>query len=269
MADYLTRAQLDILASVLDVDAERVAHLDRLGADGVRALRERISNLLFDEQAAMFARVSKLAPLTPNALVAKVSEAVIPPLVAGRAAGALGIDHQGRIADLLSRLSPAYMADCAPYLDPRAIEVLAPVVPGEALVPGAVELLRRRDYVTAAAFVEFATPELIRAFEQGIDDDLGLINTAALVHSTEMLAQIIDTIPDDRLERILAASLTTPESILSGMSVLSRLDAEVRDRLVDLLAPHVDAAARDSVLRTTEHDPELRAVAEQVFSTVG
>jgi len=268
MTDFLTRGQLEILAATLGVEVDHVAHLDRLGADGVRALRERISNLLFDEQAAIFARVSKLAPLTPNALVAKVSEAVIPPLVAGRAAGALGIDHQGRIADLLGRLSPTYMADCAPYLDPRTIAVLAPVVPGDALVPGANELLNRRDYVTAAAFVEYATPELIRAFEQGIEDDLGLINTAALVHSSAVLAQIIDAIPDERLERILAASLTTPDSILSGLSVLSRLDVEVRNRLVDLLARHVDAGTRDSVLQTIEHDPELRAVAEQVLATV-
>jgi hypothetical protein len=266
MADFLTRAQLVMLAETLGVEPERVAHLERLGAAGLRALRERISNLLFDEQSAMFARVSKLAPLAPNALVAKVSEAVIPPLVAGRAAGALGIDHQGRIADLLSRLSPRYMADCAPHLDPRALAVLAPIVPGDVLVPGANELLHRGEYITASRFVEFATPELIRAFERGIDDDLGLLHTAALTYSAELLADIIRAIPEERLERIMAASLTTPESITAGLSVLSRLDADQRDQLVAMLARHVDAAQRDEVLRTIEDDPELRAVADQVLA---
>lgn len=268
MADFVTRAQLDMLAKTLGVDAERVAHLERLGAEGLHTLRSRISNVLFDEQAATFARVSKLAPLAPNALVAKVSEAVIPPLVAGRAAGALGVDHQGRIADLLSRLSPRYMADCAPYLDPRAIAMLAPIVAGESLVPGANELMRRHDYVTAAGFVEFATPELIKAFERGIDDDLGLLHSAALVYSNDMLGMVIRAIPDERLERIMAASLATPASIMAGLSVLSRLDAELRDQLVAMLARHVDEAGRENLLRTIEDDPELRTVADQILAGV-
>jgi hypothetical protein len=213
----------------------------------------------------MFARVSKLAPLVPNAIVAKVSEAVIPPLVAGRAAGALGIDHQGRIADLLSRLSARYMADCAPHLDPRTLAVLAPIVPAEVLLPAANELMRRHDYVTASRFVEFATPELIQAFERGIDDDLGLLHTASLTYSTDLLAQIVRAIPDKRLERIMQASLTTRESIRAALSVLSRLDDELREHLVAMLARHVDGTRRDELDAAVDGDPDLRAVADQVL----
>jgi hypothetical protein len=269
MTDFITRAQLAMLADALGVETERVAHLARLGAAGVRELRERISNVLFDEHAATFARVSKLAPLAPNALVAKVSEAAIPPLVAGRAAGALGVDHQGRIADLLSRLSPRYMADCAPHLDPRTLAVLAPIVPGDVLVPAAKELLRRCDYVTAARFVEFATPDLIRAFEESIDDDLGLLHTAALTYSTEQLADIIGAIPEARLDRIMLASLTTPESIVAGLSVLARLGPDLRAQLSEMLARHVEPGTRDAVLNAIESHgmtDDLHAVAEHALA---
>ena len=248
MTAYQTHAQLVMLAETLHADAGELTSLERLGPGGLRALREAVSDRLFDEQAAMFARISKLAPLVPNVVVAKVTELVIPPLVAGRAAGALGVDHPGRIEDLLSRLSPRYMADCAPHLDPRAIAVLAPRVSGDVLVPAAVELMRRREYVTAARFVEFATAELIEAFERGIDDDLGLLHTASLTYSDDVLAAVIAAMPEERLDRIVRESLGRHDSIRAGLSVLSRLPLPQRGRLGEMLVRHIDADNRRELL---------------------
>ncbi|MGN6605664.1 MAG: hypothetical protein ACTHMS_01450 [Jatrophihabitans sp.] len=248
MTDFLTQSQLGLLARTLHVEPDEIRSLEHLGAAALHELRERISNRLFDQHAAMFGRISKLAPLVPNAVVAKVSELAVPALVAGRAAGALGVDHPGRIEDLLSRLSAGYMADCAPHLDPRAIAVLAPRVSGDVLVPAAAELMRRKDYVTTASFVEFATPELIRAFERGIDDDLGLLHTAALTYSADILSDVIRAIPTARLDSIMRSSLTTPESIRAGLSVLSRLPAAQRAELGDALVAHVTPEVRPALL---------------------
>ena len=248
MTDFLTQSQLGLLARTLHVEADDIASLAHLGADALHELRARISDRLFDQHAAMFGRISKLAPLVPNAVVAKVSELAVPALVAGRAAGALGVDHPGRIEDLLSRLSASYMADCAPYLDPRALAVLAPRVSGDVLVPAAAELMRREDYVTTAAFVEFATPELIKALEKGLPDDLGLLHTASLTYSADILSDVIRAIPMPRLERIMQASLTTPESTRAGLSVLSRLPAEQRGELGDVLVRYLTPEVRPTLL---------------------
>lgn len=248
MTDFLTSSQLGLLARTLHVEPDEIRSLEHLGADALHELRARISDRLFDQHAATFARISRLAPLVPNAVVAKVSELAVPALVAGRAAGALGVDHPGRIEDLLSRLSAGYMADCAPYLDPRALAVLAPRVSGDVLVPAAAELMRRKDYVTTAAFVEFATPELIQALERGLDDDLGLLHTASLTYSPDILSDVVRAIPLPRLDRIMQASLTTPESIRAGLSVLSRLPVEQRGELGDILVGHLTPQLRPALL---------------------
>ncbi|MGV9409306.1 hypothetical protein ACWDOP_05265 [Nocardia sp. NPDC003693] len=236
MTDLVTRGQLDLLAQTMAAPVAELESLARLGADDIRALRERISALLYDAHADTFARVSKLAPLIPNALAAKVALKAVPPEVAGRAGGAIGIDHPDRAAGLLGALTTTYMADAAPFLDPRAIAVLAPRIPAAVLIPAANELLARRDYVTAASFLDHAPDELIADFERGIGDDAGLLHTAALSSSAERLAHVIRLLPPGRRERILrTATSGAPATALAGLSVLARLDSDIGRELCDTL----------------------------------
>jgi hypothetical protein len=262
--DLVTRAQLAMLAETMDVEPARLAGLGRLEVGQLRSLRERISDVLFDEQAQTFARVSRLAPLVPNALVAKLSQTLVPPLVAGRAAGALGVAHPDRAAGVLAHLSSDYMADCAPYLDPRTIGVLAPVIPVPTLVRAANELMSRRDYLTAARFLQYAGPELVREFERGIPDDVGLLMTAALTDSSARLAEIVGLLPRPRLEQIVRAATTGPEQLFAGLSILARLPDQPRSALAAvLLAPLSDERLQWAVATATGQDAldELRMVA--------
>lgn len=267
MTDLVTRAQLVMLAETMDVPPQRLSHLERLGAAQLRALRERVSDVLFDSHAQTFARVSRLAPLVPNALVAKLAQTLVPPLVAGRAAGALGMAHPDRAAGVLSHLSARYMADCAPYLDPRAIGVLAPVVPVSLLVGAANELMRRGGYVTAARFLQYAGPELVRDFERGIQDDTGLLMTAALADSTDQLAEIIELLPRPRVHDIVRAAGTGTDELLAGLSLLSRLDQRLRHELGEVFFASLRDERVGWVLRTAVERravPELLAVVHQL-----
>jgi hypothetical protein len=264
MTDFVTRAQLVMLAETLDVDPARLRHLERLGASQLRCLRERISARLFDEQAAVFARLNKLAPLVPNGLVAKLSEAVVPPLVAGRAAGALGLQNPERATAVLADLTPEYMADCAPYLDQRAAAALAPVISAEVLVPAANELMARQAYVTASWFLDYATPELVHGLEAGISDKAGLLRTTALVQSDARLEEIIRLLPSERLAMIVRAAVSAPEPLLAGLSVLSRLSDELASELGDVLFAELDDAGLADAVRVAIESggvAELLAVA--------
>jgi hypothetical protein len=264
MTDLVTRAQLVMLAETMDVEPDRLSSLRRLDVSELRALRERISDVLFDEHAQTFARVSKLAPLVPNALVAKLSQALVPPLVAGRAAGALGVAHPDRAAGVLSHLSAEYMADCAPYLDPRTIGILAPIIPVRLLVRAANELMARQDYVTAARFLDYAEPELVREFERGIPDDVGLLMTATLTDSTRRLQQVVDLLPRERVERIVAAAATGEQQLIAGISLLARMDGELRGELAAVFLTRLPEDRLDWVVRTAvdhEATEELRSVA--------
>ena len=243
MSDILTRAQLSLLADLLQTDTARLSSLAHLGADDLKALRGALSDALFDEQAEAFARVSRLAPLVPNALVVTVAQRAVPPEVAGRVGGAVGLAHSDRAVGVLSGLKPAYLADAAPYVDPRVIPHFAPRLPAKLLIPAAKELLRRRDYLTASRFVEFATDEHIVAFEKAIDDDEGIILTGVLVSDTKVMNDIMRAAGPDRSLRMArtAADGAKPEVLAALLSLLNRIDPELARPAVTELLGHPDA----------------------------
>jgi hypothetical protein len=267
MSDLVTRAQREMLSETLGVRPEQLEHLDRLGAAGVKELRERISASLFDEHAQTFARINRLAPLIPNALVAKLSEALVPPLVAGLAAGSLGLAHPDRAGSILGHLSARYMADAAVYLDPRVVPILAPRIPMRILVAAANELMRRRAYVTVARFVDYLSDDMIRGLEQGIPDDVGLLMSAALIEAPERLREIIDAFPPRRVEAVVRSAATGEEELLAGLSVLGRLEPGLAGDLGATFVDSVDDERLGWVLRTVATAaavPELRTLVERL-----
>ncbi|MFB8002802.1 hypothetical protein [Nocardia sp. NPDC056000] len=242
MADLVTRAQITMLAQLLDVEPAALSGLERLGADKVEALRKRMSDTLFDSLATVFARVSKLAPLVPDAVAATVAVKAIPPEVAGRGGGAIGMDHQHRAAGLMGRMPPGYLADAAPYVDPRVIPFFAPKLPFALLIPAADELLRRRDYLTAARFVEHATDDLIRAFENHVQDDEAIVFTGAMVSRTEVLNSILRTVSPERRARVVALGASgKPDVLVAALSLLARVDDEFAGPMSRMLFETQDA----------------------------
>jgi hypothetical protein len=244
MTSFRAQAQLRVLAQTLGVGVDDVEFLGSHSAEFIHDLRWSISAHLFDRQAHVFSRVSTLAPLVPNSLVAKLVPRMVPAVISGRAAGALALDHQDRIPDMLERLPADYMAKCAPHLDPRVIETVAPLVSAEALVPAAQALLACGDYVTAAGFVEAGTPELIDGLMKGLDDDLGVLQAGALVYSDDALTLVISRIPDDKMARLMRAALTNSEVEGAGLSIVSRLPRELQERVLGL----VDSQTADEAL---------------------
>lgn len=114
-----------------------------------------------------------------------------------------------RAAGLLAAVTPQYLADAAPFFDPRVIPEVAPHIDGRVLVPAAREMLYRKDYSTEAMFVEHATPRLVCELEPAFDDDEGTIATAALVMSIERINEVLGVIPDaQRTNRLVADGIT-------------------------------------------------------------
>lgn len=265
MSGLVTRAQLELLAKLLEVDVERVHRLERLGADGLKQLRTAISHYLFDGEAEMFSRVSKLAPLMPDALVVKVAHAAVPPLVSGRIGGALGLDHKERAAGLLRKMRADYLADAAGYLDPRAVAAMAPEFEEEpdALIPPAQVLLARKDYATAAGFLEHATPALIRAFAEGLDDLRSLIEAVAFVDDDDRLSFVIEHVPRDRLAAIMGSALDDEKAVLAALSVAARVTPELSARIGRCLLIDTDDGQLANLIRVAADNdalPELAIV---------
>ncbi|MBL1076940.1 hypothetical protein JK358_21320 [Nocardia sp. 2] len=239
MTDLVTNAQLVLLARTLHVPLERIAHLERLGAPRLHELQQRMSGKLFDQHNPVFDRISSLVPIVPLGISLPIVQRVVPPTMTGRAAGAVGVQHPKKAVDALTRLTVAYAADCAPFLDPRTVGQLADDAPPAPVIEIVNELLRRRDYITAGPFLAFATPELIRAVEAGVPDDEGLIRSAAYAYSGEHISAIVRQLLDGNSRRLPGLLRTvidgSKELRLAALSVFARCAPDVISDVGDIL----------------------------------
>ncbi|MFF2555024.1 hypothetical protein ACFVUS_28750 [Nocardia sp. NPDC058058] len=268
MHTLITEVQLQLLAHTLGIAPEEISTFENLGAEKIQALRELVSGYLFDELAPIFGRVAKLAPLVPDALVTKVAELAVPPMVAGRAAGALGIAHPHRINAILRRLSPGYMADSAPSIDPRVIPRISAGLEIPLLIPAARILLTRKDFATVTLLLgsvdnDQLFTELIEALSTD-GEHLGTI-LEALGYATSD-SWLNETLR--RLRRPLLHELFTPAAeseTLAALSVIARLDTDLRtevaDRLFDSLDTEGQRTLADTGLTRGAHS-ELRSFAD-------
>ncbi|NNH69123.1 hypothetical protein HLB23_04425 [Nocardia uniformis] len=253
MTDLVVRAQLVLLARTLHVPVERVAHLERLGAQRLHELQDRMSGTLFDQHNPIFERISSLVPIIPLRISIPIVQRLVPPVMTGRAAGAVGVQHPKKAADAVGLLDVAYAADCAPYLDPRTVGQLADVAPPEPVVRIVNELLSRRDYITAGPFLAYATADLVRAVEAGVADDEGLIRSASYAFSAEAVSAVVRQLLDtgNRIPTMLATVVNGSKELrLAALSVFARCDDDVIAAVGELLLEHIPPSGIADLLTT-------------------
>ena len=239
MTELVTRAQMILLARLLRVPVERIAYLEPLGADNLVALRERMSNVVFDENAEIFSRISALVPVVPMSIMVPLAQRVVSPEMSGRSAGAISVAHPKKAVGAMSLLKPEYAASAMPYLDPRAVVQVAHLAPLEPIAAIAREVLKRKDYISAGLFVEAATPEIIRAVLDGVDDDEALMRSGSYVHSGKIISDILRVMIEISPPRISRLVTTTTQGAadlqLAVLSVLSRIDHDLMATMGDVL----------------------------------
>ncbi|WP_330180842.1 hypothetical protein OHB26_31245 [Nocardia sp. NBC_01503] len=239
MSDLVTRAQITLLSRTLHVPVERLAHLEKLGPQHLHDMQEAMAKVIFAQHNQTFARLSMLVPIIPLSISLPLVQRMVPPLIAGRAAGAIGVDHPRKAAEAVGMLEPAYAADGAPYMDPHAVGQLADVAPPEPVVAIVNEMLRRRDYVTAGPFLAYATPALIEAVEKGTHDDEGLIRSAAYAYSGTSISAVVRHLLHGAQQRVPRLARTifegSDELKLAAVSVFARCDADVIVGVGDIL----------------------------------
>ncbi|MGW4248240.1 hypothetical protein, partial [Nocardia sp. NPDC004722] len=292
----MTRAQLVLLARTLHVPVERLAHLDKLGPHRLHELQQRMASQLFDQHNPVFERIAKLVPLIPLSISLPIVQKLVPPTMTGRAAGAIGVRYPAKAVEALLRLDVGYAADCAPYLDPRTVGQLADDAPPQPVVAIVNELMNRRDYITAGPFLAYATPELVRAVEEGVPDDEGLIRSAAYAYSGESISAVVRQLlagSSQRLPRLLGTVINGSKELrLAALSVFARCTPDViaavgdilfevapPSAIADLLTTYIAADATTDMLRFLGHlsptaltrlalNPVLSEIAETLVDAV-
>lgn len=248
MTQLAARAEVQKLARTLGADAQQLAFLDQLSAEALRDLRLSVYDRYAALDAALFQRVTRWFRRMPVLLGAWIAR-LAGPLLTARVAGDLPARQAARMAQ---RLPPAFVADVCLYLDPRCAHDLIHALPTQTILPIALELLRRRDWITTGRFVDFLPDDAIRAVLEHIDDDETLLRISRFVESPNRLDHVVHLMPAERLRQAILLAVDPARDVLvEVMSLIIHVSYALKRELGDLAAAQ-DESVLDRVVEATQ-----------------
>ncbi len=260
--DLATRVELLKLARILDTEPAELAFLARQDASRLRALRQGVTEALFERFRASFSGFARLSTLLPLTLGARVSERVLGPMLSGRVAGEMPPE---RAIDLAARLSDTFLAEICLALDPERSKAIIVGMPVNRVVAITRILQARGEYITMGRFVDVLPQTTLLAATDAIDSDEALLQISFFVEDTAQLTRVIEHLSESRRTgAILAAARHDlwPEAI----ATIEGIEAPARAQLGEL-ALQQDDATLDSLIRAAAgHDlwPPLMHLAGQL-----
>jgi hypothetical protein len=249
-ADMLqARAEVLKLARLLGRDPSSLEYLERLAPEDLRALRDAVTEALYDAHGGSLGRLAAASRLLPAALTATIGQHAFGPLLSARLAGMLETD---KAVDVAGRLPPGFLADVAVELDPRRAEDLIANIEPTLIGQVTAELVARREYVTMGRFVGHLGDEAIAA-ALGTMDDEALLRVGFVLEDKEHLSRLLGRLSRDRAEGIIAAA-ARDRLWLEALDLLNHLSESQRaDMVTATLA--LDEASLEAILDTIiEHD---------------
>jgi hypothetical protein len=223
-----------------------------LDADELRALRERISAVLFDDARPMLQRVATGSRLLPSSLVARVGEAVFGANLCAQIAGILPVPYA---LDLAVRMSDPFLAEVSSAIDPRSAGEVVRRIPCDRIVSVAQHLLSRGEYVTAARFVDYLDPDTLNAVIESIPDEVDLLRIGVYVESHERLQALVRQLPASRRRAMIAALRgANAERWLEALTIAEVLDDTWRRTLGDLAVELGDEVLTALLTTVRQHD---------------
>lgn len=233
MSDLLHKAELQKLAVVLGTPVAELAFLSHLELDQLRGLRHACSAWLFDRHSRRFKRLAESTKLLPRKVVALICEKVIPAQISAQVTGLL---QPEAAVELAERLPLAYQADICVAMDPRRAIAVLQAMPVSNVIAVAHELVKRREFMTMAQFVDALTQEQIARVARELNGE-AMLKVGFYVESSERLNTLIGLLDEDQLNQtIKAATLADGALWPEVLSLSERLMPEQRQRMGGLLA---------------------------------
>ncbi|HSV41038.1 MAG TPA: hypothetical protein VLI04_19915, partial [Nocardioidaceae bacterium] len=195
-----TSAEILKFARLIDVEPAKLAFLESVPPDELRALREGVTHSIFDAGAQSLRRVAAGAKLVPSPIVASIALKSFGPLLCARAAGAV---DPGKALDVAKRLPAGFLADVTIQLDPRRVADIISRVPKELVVPVAAELGKREEHVTMGRFLAYVPDHAVVAAMTALSDE-AMLRTAFVLEHKDRLDHALGLLPPERLPGIIA-----------------------------------------------------------------
>lgn len=190
------------LAHALGVAPERLAMLDGVPGGDLRTLRKQIGEALFQADKHHFARVAALSKAVPTALAAKLTEAVLPPLLAARTAELL---EPARAVEMVTRVSERYLADVAVAMDASRAPAVIGAIPPERVARVGRELADRKEWVVIGGFVAEVGDAALRASVAAFSGE-ELLRVGFVLDDMSRLDDIGAMLSDDQIDQLLVAA---------------------------------------------------------------
>jgi hypothetical protein len=226
-SDLAIRAELIKLARMLDGTPEELAYLEPLAAEELRALREQVTEVLFDAGSAL-GRLAAASRLLPVGAIAKISEQAFGPVLTARIAGLI---DPGRAAEVASRLPAPFLAEVAVHLDPRRAAALLGQIPAPRIAEVARLLGAAGEDVALSRFADHLGGEPLALALRELDD-LTVVRVALMLESRPSAARTLHLLAPGRLPRVIA--------VVRGTD----LEADAAELLSQAQAPPARAAQR-------------------------
>lgn len=242
------RAQVIKVARLLEVEPESVAFMEKVGTEGLHAFRDQLIELFYGGEEGALKRFATVGNMLPSSVIASLTKEAVGPVLAARITGL--VDPKQAIS-VVDKLPVPFVTDIAVQLDPRRVGLIVGGLPQKTIAAIALELVKRKEYVTMADFVSFADPHtLADIFEKASDIDL--LQIAFVTDDKPKLSTAIALLSDKRISRIMKVAGREnywPEAI----DLLRHIPDDQYFRLVDLVSKQ-DAVVLDELLAVAESD---------------
>ncbi|PTU31508.1 hypothetical protein [Stenotrophobium rhamnosiphilum] len=234
MSQLSTRAEIIKLARLLKLKEAQLASLEKYEVAQLRDLRERMSAALYDSSRPHLVRVAAATKLIPIALIAAIGEKFYGPLLCARVTGLMSPE---RAAEVAAKLPATFLADLSIELDPRSAKEVIALLPASLVVTVAKEMLKRREHITMARFVDVLSDKVIRAVMDIIKDDRALLEIAFFVESPDRLEALIGMIPEERLRSIIVTAANDENNLWpEALSMMTQVGDKLRGKMGDITA---------------------------------
>ncbi|MCH8497688.1 MAG: hypothetical protein LAT63_04385 [Marinobacter sp.] len=231
--DFATRIELEKLAEIAALEPttlDTLAHQET--ATSIRRLRFHLEARRFHRQQralTLFGRSLRWLPVRWQARLA-------PRIGALLCARMLGAIHPYKAARIARRQTPAFLAECTRYVEPAAARPLLSQLPVELIQAGTLILAEQGEYRTLARLADAVSLPAIRALANSIKDDAALLNIAFHMDDMAQLNKIVLMLDNERIERIVHASVMNPSLWHKALWVVINLDDSLIARLANRVA---------------------------------
>lgn len=195
-----TRSEIVKLARLLHAEEDSLDYLAGVPAKELRQYREKIVDLLYDDDREQLSRAAEASRLLPAGTLAKIGERALGPLICAHLSGLLDPE---RAAEIARHFPTEFLVELAAEMDPRRAVAVIAATPSETVVTIAVAMARRGEHVAMGRFVaHLDDATLTEAIEQLSDEDL--LQVAFVLEGERAHERMFELAGVERMRAVLA-----------------------------------------------------------------